>query len=302
MVKYTQVTPLAKGIDTLIADIYNVVDGKGGWDNTITEYLSETIAQVASERFGDDAEERPRDTLTLSGIGKPCERQLWSRVNEPHVEEELGAEQKGTFFYGDLLEALVIALAKAAGHDVQGEQDVLYVNGIKGHRDCVIDGWTVDVKSASDFSFEKFKKGDLIHNDPFGYLSQLSSYTYAAKDDPLVKEKNKAAFLVVRKNRFELCLDVHDFTERLPLKEMEVQHKKDMVAGPIPPIPDVAQPVPQSKTSPNLKLSTLCSYCSRKKLCFPEMRTFMYSGGLSHLVKVVKEPKVPEIGKKLWPE
>jgi|TARA_R110000744_G_scaffold89898_8_gene174744 hypothetical protein len=287
-------------ISTLVKDIMDVVDGKGGWDQAITEYLSETIAQVASERFG-ATEEKPRDTLSLSGIGKPCERQLWSRVNEPYGKEEvLGAELKGTFFYGDLLEALVIALAKAAGHDVQGEQDVLYVNGIKGHRDCVIDGMTIDVKSASNFSFEKFKRGDIASNDPFGYMSQLSSYTYAGKDDPLVTNKTQAAFLVIKKDRFELCLDVHDFSSRLPNKEAEVQHKKDMVKGPMPAIPAAAQPVPQTKTSPNMKLSTLCTYCFRKKQCWPAMRTFQYSGGPSHLVTVVKEPNVPEIGKKVW--
>jgi len=289
--------PLPKSIHTLIEDINGVLDGKGGWDAAITEYLSSTIAEVAEERFG-DAEERPRDTLSLSGIGKPCERQLWAKVNEPEDQEVIGPELKGTFFYGDLLEALVISLAKAAGHDVQGEQDVLYVNGIKGHRDCVIDGWTVDVKSASDFSFDKFKKGQLALNDPFGYLSQLSSYLYAAKDDPLVIEKNKAAFLVIKKNRFELCLDIHDFTHRLPHKEAEIQHKKDMVKGPIPPIPAAAAPIPQSKTSPNMKLSTLCTYCHRKHKCFPGLRSFEYSGGLSHLTKVVKVPNVPEVGVK----
>lgn len=289
---------MTKTLSTLIPDILNVVDGQGGWDDAITKYLSETIAQVASERFA--GEDRPRDTLSLSGIGKPCERQLWSRVNEPYGKEEvLGAELKGTFFYGDLLEALVIALAKAAGHDVQGEQDVLYVNGIKGHRDCVIDGVTIDVKSASDFSFDKFKKGGLATNDPFGYMSQLSSYTHAGKDDPLVTNKTEAAFLVIRKNRFELCLDRHDFTERLKTKDAEVQHKKDMVLGPMPPMPAAAAPVPQSKTSPNMKLSTLCTYCFRKKKCYPNVRTFAYSGGMSHLTTVVKTPQVPEI-KDIW--
>jgi len=174
------------------------------------------------------------------------------------------------------------------------------VNGIKGHRDCVIDGWTIDVKSASDFSFEKFKRGDLASNDPFGYCSQLSSYLYAGQDDPLVTEKNKAAFLVIKKNRFELCLDVHDFTARLPHKEAEVQHKKDMVKGPIPPIPAAAAPIPQSKTSPNMKLSTLCTYCFRKKKCYPGLRTFQYSGGPSHLTHVAKLPQVPEINKEIW--
>jgi hypothetical protein len=290
---------MTKSIHTLIPDIMKVIDGEGGWDEAITKYLADTIAEVASERFG-GVPEKPRDTLSLSGIGKPCERQLWSKVNEPDQQEVINAELKGTFFYGDLLEALIIALAKASGHDVQGEQDVLYVNGIKGHRDCIIDGWTVDVKSASDFSFDKFKKRQLQFNDPFGYLSQLSSYTYAGRDDPLVTEKNKAAFLVVRKNRFELCLDVHDFTARLPGKEAEVQHKKDMVLGPMPPIPEAAAPIAQSKTSPNMKLSTLCTYCFRKNKCYPSLRTFQYSSGPSHLTYVGKEPQVPEIKKSFF--
>jgi len=33
-----------KTIDTLLEDIMNVVDGKGGWDEAITKYLTETIA------------------------------------------------------------------------------------------------------------------------------------------------------------------------------------------------------------------------------------------------------------------
>jgi hypothetical protein len=288
---------MPKTIHTLIDDINDVLEGKGGWDAAVTEYLASTITEVAEQRFG-ETEEMARDTLSLSGIGKPCERQLWAKVNEPEDQEKINGELAGTFFYGDLLEALVIALAKAAGHDVQGEQDVLYVNGIKGHRDCVIDGWTVDVKSASDFSFDKFKRGQLKDNDPFGYLSQLSSYLYAGQDDPLVTEKNKAAFLVVKKNRFELCLDIHDFTERLPHKEAEVQHKKDLVKGPIPPIPAAAQPIPQSKTSANKKLATICNYCHRKHKCFPNLRMFQYSGGVSYLTDVVTEPKVPEVGVK----
>lgn len=293
MVKSTLVIHLGKNITTLVQDIYDVIDGKGGWDNTITEYLSKTIGDVAAERFM--GEERPRDTLSLSGIGKPCERELWYRVNNTEEQEPLGPETKGTFFYGDLLEALVIALAKAAGHDVQGEQDKLDVFGIKGHRDCVIDGMTIDVKSASSFSFEKFANGNLRENDPFGYISQLSSYVYGGKDDPLVTNKTHGAFLVVKKDRFKLCLDVHDFTADIANKETEIEGRKAMVKG---PIPERRSPVPQSKTSPNTKLDVLCSYCSFREHCWPEARTFLYSSGPTFLIDVVKQPNVTEVGKK----
>jgi hypothetical protein len=171
---------------------------------------------------------------------------------------------------------------------------VLYANGIKGHRDCVIDGVTVDVKSASKYGFEKFEKGNLREDDPFGYISQLSSYVYAGQDDPLVVDKTKGAFLVVKKDRFKLCLDEYDFTEELKTKEQEVQSKKDMVEG---TIPERLAPVPQSKTSSNTKVPIKCFYCSFLNHCWPEKRTFVYSNGPVHLVDVVKEPNVPEVKK-----
>ena len=83
-----------------------------------------------------------------------------------------------------MIEELALTVAMAAGHDVKGQQGKLNVHGIKGHRDAVIDGMTVDVKSASPYAFKKFKDGTLRDDDPFGYISQLSSYVYAGKDDP----------------------------------------------------------------------------------------------------------------------
>ena len=282
---------MKKDISTLVNDINNVILGNGGWDATITQFLSESISKVAEARFAE--EQQPRGYLSLSSLGTPCERKLWYKVNRAGDGIPLDAAALGTFFYGDILEAVVIALAKAAGHDVQGEQDVLHVHGIKGHRDVVIDGMTVDVKSASSYGFEKFKSGNLREDDPFGYISQLSSYVYAGKDDPLVTNKTEGAFLAVRKDRWALCLDRYDFTEELKHKEAEVEQKKQVVAGPIPDkrIP----PVPQSKTSPNTKLDTQCSYCEYRKICYPEARTFIYSNGLAHLVDVVKEPNVMEL-------
>lgn len=280
-----------KDINTLVYDIYQVIEGKGGWDKTITEYLAQSISTIAEERFKEKQE--PRKFLSLSSIGTPCDRKLWYKINEPDKATPLDAQALGTFFYGDLIESLVIALAKAAGHDVQGEQDQLYVHGIKGHRDCVIDGVTVDVKSASKYGFVKFEQGALREDDPFGYISQLSSYVYAGKDDPLVTDKTTGAFLVVQKDRFKLCLDKYDFTEELKKKEQEIERTKAMVASEIPQ--NRIPPVPQSKTSKNTVLSTQCSYCEFRKHCWPEARTFIYSTGIKHLVHVEKEPNVAEI-------
>jgi len=280
-----------KTLDQLIPDIYKVIEGNGGWDATVTKFLSEGISEVAEQRF--TGEQKPRNYLSLSSLGTPCKRKLWYKINETEKSEKLTAESLGTFFYGDLLEVLVIALAKAAGHKVEGAQDRVDVHGIKGHMDCIIDGVVVDVKSASKYSFEKFKKHELKENDPFGYISQLSSYLYASKKDKRVINKHEACFLVVQKDRFKLCLDRYDFTEELKNKGQEIEDIKAMVAGPIPV--DRIPPVPQSKTSPNTKLDIQCQYCEFRKHCYPETRTFIYSSGPLHLVDVKKTPNVPEV-------
>lgn len=280
-----------KTLDTIVEDIYGVIEGKGGWDATVTEFLSTSIAKVAHDRFSKKQE--PRGYLSLSSIGTPCPRKLWYKINQTQDAEPLTAETLGTFFYGDLLEVLVLALAQAAGHRVEGMQDQVNLGGIKGHRDAVIDGVTVDVKSASKYSFEKFKSHNLREDDPFGYISQLSSYVAAGKTDPLVKDKTRGAFLVVQKDRFKLCLDEYDFSEEIDNKEQEIVNVKAMVAGPIPE--DRIPPVPQSKTSSNTKLSTTCGYCDFRKVCWPEARTFLYSSGPEFLVEVVNEPRVMEL-------
>jgi len=151
----------------------------------------------------------------------------------------------------------------------------------------------VDVKSCTSYSFQKFAKNNLREDDPFGYISQLSSYVYAGKDDPLVKDKTKGAFLAVQKDRFKLCLDMYDFTEELKTKETEIEKVKAMVAGDLPE--ERLPPVPQSSTSSNTKLGTQCSYCEFKGVCYPEARKFLYSTGPVWLVDVVSEPKVPEL-------
>jgi hypothetical protein len=282
---------LSKKLDTIVEDIYRVVEGKGGWDATVTEFFSSSLSSIAEARFSQ--EQVPRDYLSLSGIGSPCDRRLWYKINQTESSEPLTAEALGTFFYGDLLEALILSLAKAAGHNVEGMQDRVEVFGIPGSRDAVIDGVTVDVKSASKYGFEKFRKHNLREDDPFGYISQLSSYVYAGKDDPLVKNKTEGAFLVVQKDRFKLCLDRYDFTEEIAKKEEEIERVKKLVAGSIPE--DRIPPVPQSKTSENTVLSTTCGYCDFRKVCWPEARTFLYSTGPVFMVDVVSEPRVTEL-------
>lgn len=279
-----------KQIETLLDDINEVLKGNGGWDKTVTEFFTKGLISLAEDRFSKKQE--VRNYLSLSQVGDPCRRKLWYRVNMSHTAQELSPESIGNFFYGDLLELVVIALAMAAGHRVEGLQQELDVFGVKGHGDVLIDGMVVDVKSASRFGFEKFKNHKLKEEDPFGYISQLSSYLYAYKDDPRVQYKDKAAFLVINKDRFKLALDVYDLRPEMAKKEDEIKEVVKAVEAKEPParLPDV----PEGKSG-NRKLSTICSYCDFKKNCWPNLRVFLYSTGPTYLTTVVRQPNVHEV-------
>ena len=280
-----------KKIDTLIRDINKTLKGMGGWDGIRGQSLGYGISLIANQRFSKPQE--PRGYLSLSSVGTPCKRKLWYKINRTDEGEELTPNTFLKFFYGDMIEELVLQLAIASGHDVTGEQDRLDVHGVKGHRDAVIDGMTVDVKSCSSYAFKKFKEGRLRDDDPFGYISQLSSYVYAGQNDPLVTDKVRGAFLAVDKQNGHICLDVYDFTEELKTKEEEILETIYMVDGKIPE--ERIPPVPQTKSSDNTKLSMQCSYCEFKFLCWENLRTFIYSSGPEYLVDVVQEPRVPEV-------
>jgi hypothetical protein len=279
-----------KTIDTLVQDILEVVNTGGGWDKTVSSYLATRLQDTLDVRLGDREERKP--TLRMSNIGTPCLRKLWYSINLPHTGEDLRAETKLKFLFGDILEDLLLTLAVAAGHKVEGEQSVLEINGIKGSRDAVIDGVTIDVKSASTASFKKFKEHNLRSDDPFGYIQQLSSYVYAAKDDDSVTDKKGGAFLVIDKTLGNLCLDYYDFTPELVTKEAFIEATKLVINGDAVP-PRAFTDEPYGKSG-NRALGLNCSYCDFKNHCWPELRTFVYSNRPVHMTKVVREPAVNE--------
>lgn len=225
----------------------------------------------------------------MSNFGSP-DRQLWYKVNKPELAEDLPPEVKLKFLYGDMIELLILFLAKEAGHKVEMQQEELEIDGVKGHPDAVIDGSLVDIKTASGYGIKKFKDHTLEKDDPFHYLYQISLYLEAMKDRPELQVKREGSFLAVDKVDGTMVLDTYrkkniDF-------EAEVADKKAMLKGEIPP--RCYEPVADG-LSGNKKLGVECSYCPFKKACWPQMRTFLYAGGPRHLVDVKKVPDVPEV-------
>lgn len=256
------------------------------------ELFAKSLATTVRDRIQSGGTAR-EPTLRMSNLGRG-DRQLWYQFHPDEAEpgEELQPHTHLKFLIGDVWEAVLLFLAKAAGHEVSHEQAEVEVDGIKGHIDAVIDGHVVDCKSASTFAFKKFKEGRLSEDDPFGYMEQISGYSTALG--------MPGAFLVGDKTLGHLTLlkvDPQD-VEGIKINE-RIEHLKKVVESDQEP-DRCYEPVPDGQSG-NMALGVNCSYCPFKFRCWSEandgigIRTFLYSTGPKHLVNVAKEPKVPEL-------
>ena len=289
---------MIKNIHTLVRDIYDTLESEEGW---LTSANAERLTgELGRQLFQSSGQKDAGAVLRLSQMGEKCPCQLWHSVHSPSMGEKLKGHTLIKFTYGHVIEALIIAMAKAAGHEVTGEQDVLYLDGVKGHRDCVIDGCVVDVKSTNSLSFQKVKAG-AVAEDPFlsSYLAQLDGYVVASADDPLVRVKDRGYLLAVDKVLGHMCLYEHK-VRPVYIRERLAEAKR-IVALDVPP--GCTCGTVADGESGNIKLDVKASYNPFKYCCFPHLRTFLYEGGPRFLTKVVRRPKrrdgspIPEVDK-----
>ena len=245
-----------KTIDTLVDDIYNLVDtGKKNPDQEALFALGSTVMDAVKRQLWMATSDMP-GRLRMSNIGKPCSRSLWYDINGDDKVESLSPETRLKFMIGDIVEALVVYLAKEAGHSVTDQQAEIEMEGIKGHIDCVIDDELVDIKSASSFAMKKFKNGTLPNDDPFGYISQISGYGNALG-------KKRGTFLAFDKSRGELATYTHSQLENTEIKIKEVK-----AAVTLPDPPDRCFETVKDRQTSRQKLGVNCSYCSHKHTCW----------------------------------
>jgi hypothetical protein len=272
-----------KDINQLIPDIYRMLEKDQWFTNDLSKEFSGEVGSRLVESF------KPRDevsSLRLSQMGVRCPCQLWHSVHTPMAAERLPPWVRIKFGYGHIIEALIIAMAKAAGHTVTGEQDEIILDGVKGHRDCVIDGAIVDVKSCSSLQFEKYKTKSVAQNDSFGYLDQLDGYVVGSALDPRVEVKDRGYILAVDKTLGHLCLYEHIAREESI--RQRIRYFRDIVSLDRPP--KCTCETEADGESGNVRLGTTASYNAFKYQCFPQLRTFLYAGGPRYLTKVVKRP------------
>jgi hypothetical protein len=275
-------------IDTLIPDIQKLLKADGWMNSTLSMEFADEVSKRLQEQYQERTE---APTLRLSQMGPRCPCALWHSIHTPDEAEPLPPWAKFKYSFGHIIEALAITLAKAAGHDVTGEQSPVYVDGIRGHRDCVIDGCVVDVKSASSFSFKKFKDKTLSQEDTFGYLDQLDGYLVGSADDPTVVVKDKGYLLAIDKQLGHMVLYEHRLRES-SIRDRIKEYKR--ISEMESPPRCTCQSVADGKSG-NLKLDTKASYSAFKFACNPGIRTFLYANGPVYLTKVVRKPDVTEI-------
>lgn len=280
-------------IKTLVPDIYSLFDDEKHHEpseenlQTLGRNLQELVRSRLSKR--DDN----HSVLRFSNLGRP-DRQLWYQANEPEKGQKFSPKTLFKFLYGDCIELLLLFLAKEAGHEVTDEQRELEVEGVRGHIDAVIDGITVDVKSASPYSFKKFEDRSVLTNDPFGYVGQLSGYA------GVVSPAEGGSFLVADKvhGDIALCELDADTVAQFEL-EKRIAHLKEVIAAPEPP-PRCYPAEPEGKSG-NMRLGINCSYCSHRDHCWSDsnggkgLQVYNYYGGPKFFTHIEREPNTPKV-------
>lgn len=262
---------LSKTIDTLIPDIHTMLE-EGGHDSALDLELGNVMEEALLHQL--TPREPGNDRPWFSNIGKKCARQLWYSFHHKDKARPMPVDVRVKFLYGDLLEAMLLQLAKLAGHTVQHEQKRMEWNGLTGRMDAIIDGVVVDVKSASGYGAKKFAKGLIEADDAFGYIYQLAGYLMAAREEGLDVDPNTAAFLVIDKTSGALYLDKHVFSDddlskiRSGIDERKALSDSDVM-------PARGYSVTESGKSGNESIHRLCEYCQFKWECYPKAKTFL---------------------------
>ena len=282
--------------DTLVSDIYRMIDTKDIPEGVPVEQVindfGENVKMILKNNITESKFDRRK--LRMSNIGKK-DRQLWYSYNG-YEGEELLPHTRIKFLYGHLIEEMVLALTKLAGHDVTDEQKRVEVDGIKGSMDCKIDGVLTDVKSASPYGFKKFKDGSLINDDPFGYVDQIKGYAHSEGVTDvgwLVMDKTNGHLTYLK---YDMADESQWYWSKLNFFSIEerIKNIKRVVKSETPP-ERCYKPIADGKSG-NMKLAVGCSYCAYKHECWgKDLRTFIYSTGPRYLTEVKFVPSVLEV-------
>jgi hypothetical protein len=285
---------VSKNHDTLVKDILSVLDSKTSFTaepEDIAKLVDNLGFQVIKAQQ-EHTKVRDEKVIYASEVGEPCPRKLWYKIHYPEKGEYITETTRLKFLYGDVLEEVLLYLAKVSGHTVSHQQASLvetFEDGwqIRGRIDAVIDGEIVDVKTASPYGYTKMvEEGLTRENDSFGYSGQLGFYQ-RNKDQLDIPIGEDPKFLVMDKQNGKVGL-ARPVPGLRDLESIKDEVKDDTI------IPDRGFEA-ASWTNGNEKLCVNCSYCPFKKDCWPGLRVFDYSRGPIFATSVKRVPKNAEI-------
>lgn len=294
---------MTKTVDTLADDIYHVLDTneEHGANVQLASLYGERLAGVFTKASALRIGGREKGKLWASDIGKKCMRQQHYNFNCNEMGEELDGHTRFKFLYGNILEEAVLYFAEEAGHVVSCQQARVELEVedwlVSGRIDCVIDDALVDVKTASTYSFNKYRKEGLNHgNDTFGYLWQLAFYKHFGGF-----QAPRSGFLFIDKQNGHI--HYVDVTDSLPSKAEVEQRIRDIIQAVGLAEEDVGRGFPTTPygKSGNMSLGIECSYCPFKAHCWRDsnggvgLRGFAYNHKPIWFTEIVREPNVPEL-------
>ena len=236
--------------------------------STIINEFGEACKDALKKHFTEERDKnfKPR----MSSIGRPlCQLQM----------EKSGAESdtpsynsKMRFIFGDLVEALAVAILKSSGIKIDNYQKKVShdfgKDKINGTYDVKIMDKIWDIKSASPYSFKhKFSEGfdAILKDDTFGYASQ--GYLYAKAEGVdfggwIAIDKSSGEWAVVETpiNDEKHSKDLLDKAER----NVKALNNNEPFKREYEDIEETFN----GKLTGNRVLGKECSFCSYKKACW----------------------------------
>lgn len=256
---------------SLISYLVNVLDGKAEMPSYLLSEFAE-LSKKALEKHFTRKEEDFR--LRMSNVGKPlCQLQMQAKGVEP---EKPSHDFIVRMIIGDMLEALVIVLLKAAKIEVKSQHQKVSLGvgdrQIEGEYDIELDDGIYDIKSVSPFSFTtKFNADNgydkIKQSDSFGYISQGHGYGMAAN-------KPFKGWIAINKTTGEIVFTDSKHTDE-EKKEVYSKIYNTSVAlldeKPFERCFTDVEEVYYSKPTGNRTLGIECSYCPYKHDCWDNL-------------------------------
>lgn len=232
-----------------------------------------------------------KQSIRLSAIGKCLKQQAFTLLGEKG--EDLQPRSRFTFFFGDLIEEIVIFLAKMARVNIHSEQKEVVLDEIKGHIDGIVDiegnRYIFECKSMADFSFKEFKENGM--SDDWGYISQINAYMEALAI-------NNAILVGINKNTGHMWEQIFKKDDSIVsciysnIQDLKGIQKNPELLNKLESISPIDETFRNKKTG-NKVLSVTCSYCKYKKSCFKGLTTAFKNGKPIFYVGDVNKNTVP---------